>query len=68
MRNLLFVLAVLVIVAAGATFFASLLKHQSHWAYQICTNAYGLCDHRLWIGAIVAGAAFVVLALKATEI
>ena len=68
MRNGLFVIAVLVAVAAGATYFASLVKHQSTWAYQICTNAYGLCEHPWWIGIIAAAAAFVALVLRATEI
>jgi len=68
MRNFLFVIAVLVIAAAGATFLVSLVQHQSHWAYQICTSAYGLCEHPWWIGIIAAAAAFVALALRATEI
>jgi hypothetical protein len=68
MRNFLFVIAVLVIPAAGATFFASLVKHQSQWAYQVCTSAYGLCEHPWWIGVIAAAAAVVALGLRATEI
>ena len=68
MRNGLFVIAVLVIPAAGAIFFASLVKLQSTWAYQICTSAHGLCEHPWWIGIIVAAAAFVALVLRATEI
>lgn len=68
MRNVLFVIAVLVIPAAGAIFVASLLKFQKQWAYQVCTSAYGLCEHPWWLGIIVAAAAFVVFVLRATEI
>ncbi len=68
MRSVLFVLAVLAIVGAGATFFASLMKYQSQWAYQICANAFGLCDRPLWLGIIVAAAAVVAIGLRAAEI
>ena len=68
MRNVLFVIAVLVTPSAGAIFVASLMKFQNHWAYQACTSAYGLCEHPTWLGIIVAAAACVVLVLRATEI
>ena len=68
MRDVLFVIAALAIPAAGATFVASLMKSQNHWAYQVCTSAYGLCEQRTWLGIIVAAAACVVFVLRATEI
>jgi hypothetical protein len=68
MRNFLFVDAVLVIAGAGVVFFASLVRLQQYWAFQVCASAYGLCEHWTWLGLIAAAAAFVAIALKATEI
>jgi hypothetical protein len=68
MRGILFVVALLVIAAAGVIFASLVVMPQYSWASQVCDISYDLCRHPLWIGIIALAAGGVLLGLKATQI
>jgi hypothetical protein len=67
MRAILFVSAVLVLVASCVIFFAGLVVRQYNWAFQVCTYT-DLCERWAWLAIAAAMAGFVAFVIRATEI
>jgi hypothetical protein len=49
MRNILFILALVMVATSGVVYVASgMVQHGQHRAYEVC-NLYSICDYMHWL-------------------
>ena len=48
-------LALVLFATAGFAVMANDLQGRgTHWAYHVCSNSWGMCDHPEWVAAVAA--------------